>query len=373
MKRSVPFLLIILLSFTVQAQSLLNHPESAVFDPDRGHYLISNAGDGLIIMFDPADSSQSFFSLELIDNFTLGLNLHAGKLYVAISQGDMAGVAALDPATGGLTAHYAIPEAARLNDIAFDSTGMLYVTDYPGSRLFRINPEDSSYSLLYDQLDYPNGIVYDSTNHCVLFVCNNAEGRPIRAFNISDSTLTDFFMTGLSGMDGIQFDENRNLYISSWGPDAVFRLDFPYDGECYRFSSGHNDPADIYLDSFNQKIVVPNYSSHTVDFVDVTEVSVESGSKKTLPLKETILSCYPNPFNGTLTIRYTETNNPPSEIRIVDVLGRSIGGVIEEVAAGNWEWQTHVTGNNPLASGIYFVVVENVLGKTYTNSVFLLK
>ena len=66
-------------------------------------------------------------------------------------------------------------------------------------------------------------------------------------------------------------DNEGRIYISEWGGDGVYRYDKDFIEKPVLFSSGHNDPADIYIDKVNNVLVVPNFSSNTVDFIPINK------------------------------------------------------------------------------------------------------
>ncbi len=376
--RNVLLALLLMLSpLLVFGQTLLSNPESVVYDVDRERYLVSNVGDGHIIAFNPVDSSQTLFSDTLDGHWGIGMRMHEGVLYVAIGEGDMAGVAGFDPATGEMVFHVVVPEADLLNDLAFDSTGLLFVTDYWGSRLFSIDVTDSTVTMVTDTgMDYPNGCIYDEPNHRLLFVSNTGAGRPIRAYDIAENTINDFFYTGLSGMDGIVFDADSNLYVSSWDPDYIYRLDYPYDGNLYRFSSGHLDPADIYFDPWNSCIVVPNYSRNTLDFVPVQNTSAPERGDRSRKIDYTLLETWPNPVNGSVTIRYSLPQPGEVTLRVFDILGREIALLHRGYqAAGSFHqhWNTLSASGVPVPSGTYIVLIESHAQATVSRRIHIIR
>ena len=66
-------------------------------------------------------------------------------------------------------------------------------------------------------------------------------------------------------MDGIAVDNKGRFYVSEWGGEGVYRFDKEFKDEPVLISNGHNDPADIYIDKVNHMLVVPNFSSNSVD------------------------------------------------------------------------------------------------------------
>ena len=120
-------ILVIFVVFTAAhyglAQDLYNQPESAEYDAVRDRYLISNWGDGNIIQID-RDGTESFFDTSLASS--VGMVILDDILYVSADTA----VVGFDLATGQEVWSLIIPEIDFYNDLAFDSSGYLYVTDY---------------------------------------------------------------------------------------------------------------------------------------------------------------------------------------------------------------------------------------------------
>ncbi|MBK6477900.1 MAG: hypothetical protein IPF93_06340 [Saprospiraceae bacterium] len=53
-----------------------------------------------------------------------------------------------------------------MNDISIDATGVIYVTDSQGKRLYRI--ESNSASIILDSLAGPNGVLVNGSNLYIL-------------------------------------------------------------------------------------------------------------------------------------------------------------------------------------------------------------
>ena len=93
---------------------------------------------------------------------------------------------------------------------------------------------------------------------------------PILAVNLPDTTLSVAVETGFTqGLDGIDSDNEGRIYISEWNSDAVYRYDKNFKEKPALFYNGLDDPADIYIDKINNVLVVPNFSSNTVEFIPI--------------------------------------------------------------------------------------------------------
>ena len=247
------------------AQNLFNQPESAEFDAARNRYLISNWGDGNIIQID-REGTESFFDTTLASS--KGLVIYEEILYVSADTA----VVGLDLATGEEVWSLAIPEIGFYNDVAFDSSGYLYVTNFvpdnEGGGIYKIDIETRLYTPLSVGLNYPNGIMYDHRNNRLL-VCGFWPNYRIVETDPESGTSSTIVYPPFGGMDGIACDLNGNIYVSNWSHEAVYRYDREFQESPVQVSSGHSGPADIFYNDRDHVLVVPNLNANTVDFIPI--------------------------------------------------------------------------------------------------------
>jgi len=270
-------IILLMLSFQNEyAQNLLNNPESAVFDAPRNRYLVSNWGDGSIVQID-SNGTQSYFSTELQNKYKVaGLFILNDTLLAA--SGDTlntdttgTGLIGFNLETGEIVFHIPIPGIGLPNDITSDKEGIIYLTDYWGNKLYKIENRKPSV-FIWQKLNFPNGIMYDEEQDRLLILSVAGTSAPILAVNLPDTTLTVLVEIGFTqGLDGIDMDNEGRFYISEWGGDAVYSFDKNFEEGPVLFSKDHNDPADIYIDKINNVLVVPNFSSNTVDFIPINK------------------------------------------------------------------------------------------------------
>ncbi|HUU45789.1 MAG TPA: hypothetical protein VM118_08650 [Acidobacteriota bacterium] len=258
-------LLLILSATGAQAQVVFEHPETAVYHPGSDRYFISCVNSGNIVQIDANWDTTNFYTLLPV---AVGMTVLRDSLYVLV--GGASGMTAFDLITdkrimnvGGLP--------PNLNDICADSADNLYITDYGGGRLYRINIHTKTPEIIAASLPQPTGIHYDYRHDRVLFFQWTTDAV-IQALDPHTLAVTTVAPTGLDGPDGIVDDPEGNYYISFWGA-------FPYDrGTIYMFDSlftlppvlviaGHNGPANFCFNAADSLFVVPNALDNTVDFL----------------------------------------------------------------------------------------------------------
>ncbi len=90
----------------------------------------------------------------------------------------------------------------------------------------------------------------------------------------------------------------------------------------------------------------------------LTPLSVES-SDEILPLSHSLVSIYPNPFNGNATIRF-DTNSRNARLSLIDPMGRLVG-VLPVASSGQVSWN-QIAGSS-LPAGRYQIML-NADGKS---------
>ncbi len=294
-------LIIALLQYVSVAQNLLNNPESVVFDSTRNRYLVSNWGNGTIIQIDSI-GNQSYFNTDYLNQYRMaGLYIYNDTLLAASGDWPNAGIIGFNIETGQSIFHDTLNNVGLPNDIVVDIAGNIYVTDYWGSKLYKIENHISSV-LIETSLPNPNGMLMDYQNNRLL-ILSVVPNSKILAVNLADTSINTVYTTNFSGMDGITIDNEGNMYVSEWTGDAIHKFGNGFLSSPTVFSTGHVDPADIYYDKVNNLLAIPNFSSHAVDFVNLPASNIEEEINN-LPEEIILKQNYPNPFNPETTINY---------------------------------------------------------------------
>ncbi|MFC2138699.1 PQQ-binding-like beta-propeller repeat protein, partial [Bacteroidota bacterium] len=80
--------------------------------------------------------------------------------------------------------------------------------------------------------------------------------------------------SGITGLDGIDFDNDGHIYVSSWGKQSVIKVivNSATEIDLVVISDGHNGPADIFYNKLEDIIVVPNMNGQTIDFINAKKM-----------------------------------------------------------------------------------------------------
>ena len=252
----------------------LQNSESARYDPAGDRWLISNIGgrgpgnDGFVTVIDPDGSvvtskwiAGGVGGVELFD--PLGMAILGDTIYVA----DTKIVRTFDRASGRPGAAYPVPGAVRLNDLAVDGRGVIYVTDSgnddtPGA-IFRIrNGKVSNFAARDPALERPNGIAVMSDGNIVHggrgvnLVVRTPAGRIVREITLPAGRF-----------DGIVALPGGALLVASQDGHLVYRV--PAAGKAVPVVSDIPIPAAIGLDTKRNRLVVPQIVAGTLTFVDL--------------------------------------------------------------------------------------------------------
>jgi len=257
---------LLFLAASLNGQNLLNNPESVVYEPYSGCYLVTNYGGREIIRLEK-DGSHSVFYDGL--PAPRGMLLHEDVIYVVSDTG----VTGFDPVTAQVVWQVDTPPWVFPNDVVADSSGYLYITDYipdiDGGGVYRVSIADSSYIALALGINYPNGLTYDHVNDRIL-TCGGYPTPQLMSIPLPAGPASVALYTPFAGLDGIVSDQAGNIYISSWRDSAIYRYHADLSGAPVLFSPDHIGPADIFCDREAHVLASPDFYENLVDFIPIT-------------------------------------------------------------------------------------------------------
>ena len=137
-------------------------PESVLLDSKRNQIYVSNVnmgpldqdGNGSIGLISADGKSHRDEWVKGLDS-PKGLAQQGKYLYVA----DVKELTVINVDTGKVSARYPVPEAGVLNGLAFDEMGALYVSDWLGNRIYKLENQELTLWLNTPALESPNGLV----------------------------------------------------------------------------------------------------------------------------------------------------------------------------------------------------------------------
>ncbi len=144
-----------------------------------------------------------------------------------------------------------------------------------------------------------------------------------------------------------------------------------------------NEPIDIsnqmFERQFNDAGSYPYFCIPHCSFGMTGNITVEmptgvldGDAASTVPGEFALQQNYPNPFNAATVIRYTLERDADVQLRVYDVLGRTVATLVDDtqqlgVHEANWDG-TNENGE-PVASGLYFyrlTVDDDILSRKMT-------
>lgn len=207
------------------------------------------------------DSSGNSNGITAMPDGTLILAQHAGKVSMVNQNRELV----------PLVEEYEGKRLNSPNDAAVRSDGLIYFTDptfgvsdedreLDITGVYRINP-DSSITLLYEDLDLPNGIVF-SPDESSLYVADSQTGRIVRFDVLENGDIenpTEFANIGelseMGGADGMTVDSEGRLYTTGPNGLIVFNSEgnqleqITFDQQVTNVTFGGEDGNDLFITS----------------------------------------------------------------------------------------------------------------------------
>ena len=341
------FLLLPLIILLITANitfSQYSSPESITYDTTGKRYFISNTSSSKIVQRDRQGIVTDFVT---VGGSIHGVSVHNGKVYVC----NGTRVRGYDLITAAEVFNVVISGSAFLNDLAIDNSGMMYVSDFNGRRIYKVNTNNSEYWIYVPATtNQPNGVYVDAPRNRLLICCWGGSA-PVKAVNLVDSVISNIITTPYSNCDGISLDRNNNVYISTWGIQSVVRYDINFANPPVVVASSLSNPADIYVNRMTDTLAVPNAGNSTVGLfhLDIpTGISQESGIANSFELHQN----YPNPFNPSTNLEFGISDLGSVSLKVYDLLGKEVTTLVNEVLdPGTYKYTFDASD---LSSGIYY-------------------
>ncbi len=259
-------------------------PESFVSDPADGSYYVSNInGDPLVKDGNGYISKISSNGVTVIQKYIGGTrsdtSLDAPKGLVVVGDliyvTDIDSVKVFDKNARKLLRKIDLSgfRVKFLNDPAIhSSTGMLYVSDMLTDRIFKIDVKHGDQVTVFVEnpaLGQPNGLAVNPKTGNLMVVT----WKSGRILEIDPSGRIHVLKRGLSSLDGIDYDKDGYLYVSSFSKGEVYKMAFFGRSSIVTCLAGLNTPADISYDRRKDELLIPSFSGQTVTTMTRAELA----------------------------------------------------------------------------------------------------
>ena len=284
MKKSVVFFMLYLASAAPAYSFTLSNfdaPESFIVDPEDGAYYISNVngdpsakdGNGYIskIQSNGDITIQKFIGGKKDEPFLnapKGLVLANKIIYAA----DIDAVKGFYKDTGKPAAVFDLSKfkARFLNDLTVDDKGFLYASDTFTNQIFKINTQKEHEVTVFKEgkeLGGPNGLFINPKSKNLVVV--TLESGQI--LEVAHANKIHILKRGLLKLDGADYDNKGNLYVSSFEKGEIYKISHMGRGTLETFISGLMTPADISCDRKKKELLVPLFSGNKVMTVSLDQ------------------------------------------------------------------------------------------------------
>ena len=321
---------------SVSAQSL-SGVESVEYDPINNRYLTSSDNSSIVAI--APNGGLSYFGSGTDADY--GMEVVGNTLFAIVG----GGVRGYDLTTEMQVMNISISGASFLNGMGSNGVDKLWVTDFSAKKIHEIDISNlgspSTSQVATTGSTTPNGIVYDEANNRCLFVTWGA--GVVKAMSLSDYSITTIVpATGLSNIDGIDYDAQGNWYLSSWSPARITKYNNDFSSSEIITVAGINSPADICYSPETDTLAIPG--GNQVLFVGFTNSSVG--------VEEESFESHEVYYNSGYPIIRFSLNQPQNvEFDVIDMSGRVVYSVLDGVQPVGA--QTVVLSSIGLYSGNY--------------------
>ncbi|MEZ5359257.1 MAG: FG-GAP-like repeat-containing protein [Candidatus Zixiibacteriota bacterium] len=247
------------------AQNLLNQPTAVVYDKLSDRYLVSNQGDGSIVVISSA-GSQSYLTSSLGNCRGMYLD---GNMLFAIVDSSLYLVSAVSGTGVPLTV---LSGSVEPDDVAADTSNNFYVTDAGAGIIYKIVRGSWQVSPYVSTITEPSGITFDALENRLL-ITSGLENGSIYEVGLSDSTITELAATDFDGLDGIALDSEQSVYVSDKSTNGIHRYSADFATGPEIIADVPYGPDDLIYNSTNDKLAIP---LHDADSLLLLQIQIGS-------------------------------------------------------------------------------------------------
>lgn len=250
----------------------LNGPESTLYDAKRGLIFVSNVngqpnekdGKGSISLLSPSGKMVNAEWQSGL-NAPKGLAIVGDLLYVA----DIDTLRVFDVMNGKQVASYIAPAAKFLNDVAADSDGNVYVSDFLDDAIYRLADGDFALWVKDVALQEPNGLLAEDGRLVVGAWGEMTDGFAtevpghLKTIDLKTRAIASLGSgKAVGNLDGVESDDNGNYFVSDWYNGGLFRIDA--SGNADKLLTLEQGSADIGVIPAKNLVLVPMMKNGTV-------------------------------------------------------------------------------------------------------------
>ena len=276
------------MSSNVKVYGAVVSAESCSYDATRDLIMVVNRGanqnevpnDGFVSLLnhDGSVHTARWIGVNrngLVLNHPFGSDVHAGKLYLADSDGGTADgaprvavIRMFDIRTGAPAGEIKVPDSPWLNDIAVARDGTIYAsqTGTPDGqtpmRIYKVTPAGaSSIFLAGAPLSLPNGVAIDNSGNIVVVNIGNAD---VMTFSPAGKLLKTE-QAAQAGNDGLVIMRDGTKYVSSVRLGGISRMRPGRPAEL--IATGIPSAASMCYDAGANQLVIPMNPNNAVAIV----------------------------------------------------------------------------------------------------------
>ena len=334
----------------------LDGPESVAFDHQRQRYLVSSAHEDCIVAIDKITHVQEIFKDGL--DSPLGNCINDNVIYVSVGE-ELKG---FDLETGDEVFTLQIPCIQHLDGMTCDNNGFLYVID-TGGKIHKVDIANNSYETIVGSglSTWVQDCIFDPFNNRLLSVGYVAVA-PIQAIDLETYQVSTATSTPFGNYDGITIDQFGNVYLAShYSPGKI--IQYQADFSSYEvISTGHNQPAGLDFNQYDNMLVIPNFTGNTVDYLPVQVTGENLITPEVDPVK-----IYPNPSNGKFMLKLEIPLGNDIDISLINSAGKQVLSKKVNCFLSDRQQAIDLTS---YPKGLYFLNLKNA-SKVYSEKLII--
>lgn len=255
-----------------ETEAVFKTPESIIYDPQRKQFYVSNIdgevntpdGKGYISVVSDSGKVQSKVWVDGL-NAPKGLGLFGDALYVA----DINRLVVIDLKQAQVILEYVAEDAKFLNDVAVDSTGVVYVSDMSSNAIYRLQDGVFDRWIEDARLEMPNGLCVDGDHLIVASWGNMTNGFEtdvpghLKVISLETGSMESLGSgQPLGNLDGIEPDGSGGYFLTDWMLGTVLHAD--KNGHAQKLLTLHQGTADLTVVLDQGLLLIPMMQDNTV-------------------------------------------------------------------------------------------------------------